>query len=271
MDARFTSHMEEELDDVEAAKMDWLQVVREFWQPFSEALARAADEMESAKNHVAEDAGPCPECGKPLVKRWSKRGPFLGCSGYPECKYTRPLEGEGGPRMEPKRTEHKCEKCGGAMMLRMNKRGEPFLGCENFPKCRFTMPSDDQGNPVRPEPTGEVCEKCGSPMLVKHGRRGPFLGCSAFPKCRSTKPLPKDKAGKSEPGGQAKGEAKTKDAPRSRPKPAQTDRTCPDCGEPMLLRTGRRGPFLGCSGYPKCRHTEDVPADMEVPDQAGGG
>ncbi len=324
MDYAFTSHMEEELDEVEAARLDWLRVVREFWEPFSEALEKARAEMESEKHRPVEEAGPCPECGRPLVKRWSKGGPFLGCSGYPECKYTRPLDGE--PRPQPRPTEHMCEKCGGRMMLRSNRRGEPFLGCENYPKCRFTLPCDAEGNPIRPEPTGEVCEKCGSPMVVKHGRRGPFLSCSAFPKCRNARPLPKemrqkpkeDEGGEkpapaeaSEAGGAGAGtgtENASATAPESAgappasgaedaateptaeapgaggPSPAApsrparrraipTDRTCPECGKPLVIRFGRRGPFLGCSGYPKCRHSEDLPDDLrplaETPDGAG--
>jgi DNA topoisomerase-1 len=270
MDTGFTSHMEDELDDVEEAKSDWLQVVREFWGPFSEALERASDEMESAKNEVAEDAGPCPECGGNLLKRWSKRGPFLGCSNYPECKFTRPLEGEARP--DPQATEHECEKCGGKMLLREGRRG-PFLGCENFPKCRNTLPVDAEGNPVRPEPTGETCDKCGAEMVIRSGRRGRFLACSAFPKCRNTKPLPenlkakagaKSKGSKGAAGGSRKGaKSGTGKSGGGRKKAVETDRECPDCGQTLVIRNGRRGPFLGCSGYPKCRHTEDVPPDLQ--------
>jgi len=268
MDYAFTSHMEEELDEVEEAKVESLQVIREFWEPFSEALKIAGAEMTSAKNHVHEEAGPCPECGKPMLKRWSKRGAFLGCSGYPECKYTQPLDANGEPRPEPKATEHVCEKCGGRMMLRTNKRGEPFLGCENFPKCRSTLPCDAEGNPVKPEPTGEVCEKCGAPMVVRRSRRGPFLGCSAFPKCRNTKPLPGEEGSKAprkraSVAGEGGRDQKVAARTATRPKAEPTDQTCPDCGQPMLIRSGRRGRFLGCSGYPKCRHTENLPDDLK--------
>jgi len=261
MDVKFTSHMEEELDEVEEAKVESLQVVREFWEPFSEALAKAGEEMTSAKNDVHEDAGPCPECGKPLLKRWSKRGPFLGCSGYPECKVTRPLDENGEPRPEPKATEHKCEKCGGRMMLRSNKRGEPFLGCENFPKCRSTLPCDAEGNPQKPEPTGETCEKCGAEMVVRRSRRGPFLGCSAYPKCRNTKPMPGQEGKGGKKTGKSAGGAKASRPPKAKAEP--TDQTCPDCGQAMLIRSGRRGRFLGCSGYPKCRHTENLPDSLK--------
>ena len=281
MDVRFTSHMEDELDGVEEAKVRSLDVIREFWEPFSEALEKAKQDMTSAKQDVPEDAGPCPECGSPLRKRWSQRGPFLGCSKYPACKFTRPLEGEAEPRPQPQVTEHTCPKCGGRMMLRTGRRG-PFLGCENYPKCRSTMPCDADGNPVAAQPTGQVCEKCGSPMVVRQSRRGPFLGCSAYPKCRSTRPLPEE--GGAPTAGKAHGEARAaagegrggpppaaqkgtgQGAPAARgptrPKPQVTDRPCPECGKPLVIRSGRRGPFLGCSGYPTCRHTEDLPPDM---------
>ncbi len=281
MDYAFTSHMEDELDDVEASRTDWLRVVREFWDPFAEALEQARDEMESAKHQVAEDAGPCPECGGNLVKRWSKNGPFLGCENFPDCKYTRPLEADQRP--EPKPTEHACEKCGGKMLLRTNRRGEPFLGCENYPKCRNTLPCDDQGNPVKPIETDQACEKCGSAMVVKRGRRGPFLACSGFPKCRNTRPLtdelreqlglpPKGKGkGKGGSGAKGGGKGKGKAGGRSRPKAVPTDRTCPDCGKNLVIRSGRRGKFLGCSGYPKCRHTENLPDDLKATAEAEGG
>ena len=89
MDVKFTSHMEDELDDVEEAKIAQLAVIREFWGPFSADLKKAGEEMESTKHTPVESAGPCPDCGAPLVQRLSKRGPFLGCSKYPDCKYIR--------------------------------------------------------------------------------------------------------------------------------------------------------------------------------------
>ena len=313
MDPAFTSHMEEELDQVEDATVKWLSVVREFWEPFSAALERAGEEMQATRHEAIEEAGPCPTCAAPLVKRFSKGGPFLGCSKYPECKYTRPVEGEARPqpkptdikcekcgktmllrlsrrgepflgcegypkcrttmpcdaegkpvegaqRAGPTPTEHKCEKCGKMMLLRYNRRGEPFLGCEGYPKCRSTLPCDAQGNPQKPEATGEVCEKCGSPMVVKNSRRGPFMACSGYPKCRNAKPI----GGKKGEGGEA-GAAKRAPA-RKKSVKILTDIDCPDCGAKLTVRQGPRGPFLGCSKYPKCRHAEDVPPDFVMPE-----
>jgi DNA topoisomerase-1 len=265
MDYKFTGRMEDELDDVEENKIKWLQVVREFWEPFSEALKQAGEEMESAKDQQVEDAGPCPKCKAPLVKRWSKSGPFLGCSKYPDCTYTRPLEGDARP--QPRPTEHKCEKCGGTMLLRYNQRGQPFLGCEKYPDCRTTLRCDKEGNPIRPEPTGEVCEKCGAPMVIRRSRRGPFVACSAYPKCRNAKPLGgKKKAAAEAPGPAEAGAERPARPTRRRSAPVMTDRDCPDCGAKLVIRSGRRGPFLGCSAYPKCKHTENLPADLAAPE-----
>jgi len=271
MDYAFTSHMEEELDEVEASRLDWRKVVREFWEPFSESLEKARDAMESTKHQPVEDAGPCPKCHGPLVKRYSKNGPFLGCKNYPDCTYTRPLDADERPAPQP--TEHTCEQCGGQMVLRTNRRGEPFLGCSNYPKCRNTLPCDAEGNPVKPQVADEVCEKCGAPMVVKRGRRGPFLGCSAYPKCRNTKPLPGEGKGKGTGKASGGGKAGAKDGASKpgRSKPVVTDRRCPDCGANLVIRSGRRGPFLGCSAYPKCRHTENLPDNLKEPAQTEGG
>ena len=109
-------------------------------------------------------------------------------------------------------------------------------------------------------------------MVVKTSRRGPFLACSGYPKCRNTKSLGKTgkaKAGASEKSPAASSAAsatgpRATAAPRraAKPKPAATDRNCPDCGAKLVVRTGRRGQFLGCSKYPECRHTEDLPPDL---------
>jgi len=188
-----------------------------------------------------------------------KRGPFLGCSGYPECKTTMNFDAEGKPVLTSKATEHVCEKCGEPMVLREGKRG-PFLACSGYPKCKNTKDVDVHGNPMEPIDTGVNCVKCGSPMAVRRGPRGPFLGCSAYPRCRSHKPLPEDL------------KEKLKDLlPPPPPKKAvpqvEVTETCPECGAPMKLRPGRRGFFLGCSKYPKCKGTRE--ASAELLEQAG--
>ena len=137
------------------------------------------------------------------------------------------------------------------MVIREGRRG-PFLACTGYPKCKNAKDVDAEGNPVQPIDTGVQCEKCGSPMTVKRGPRGPFLGCSAYPRCRSTKPVPE--------------ELKEKLAtllPAKKAVPAvEVKETCPDCGAPMKLRPGRRGYFLGCSKYPRCKGTREAPPEL---------
>ena len=238
LDTKFTSAMEDELDKIEEEHLDWVQVLDSFYEDFSADLERAGDKMVKY-TQMSDEV--CEKCGKPMAIKLTSRGKFLACTGYPECKTTKPLGDDGNERPRPVATDYTCEKCDSPMVIRTGRRGR-FMACSAFPKCRNTMIVGDDGKPVKPEQSDEKCEKCGSEMIVRTGRRGKFLACSAFPKCRSTKPLP--------------------DA--EQPKVQETGIECSDCGKPMLVRFGRRGPFLACSGYPKCTATANVPADLEV-------
>jgi DNA topoisomerase I len=199
----------------------------------------------------------CPTCGKEMVKRAGKAGPFLGCSGYPDCKTTMNFDAEGKPVVTSQPSEYFCEKCKSPMVQRMGKRG-PFLGCSAYPKCKNIVELDADGKPVKPIDTGVVCEKCGSPMAVKRSFRGPFLGCSAYPNCRSTKPLPeelKEKLAKEGGAAPAMKKSVAIDAP--------ADIKCPECDGPMKLRPGRWGKyFFGCNKYPKCKGTLQASPEM---------
>jgi len=189
MDVQFTSQMEERLDDVEEAKTDWRKALREFYVPFAKDLKSAEKNMKRPEPEKTEFK--CEKCDKPMLKRWSPRGPFLGCSGYPECRFTQPLDAEGkpAPRPEPEATDEKCEKCSAPMVIRTGRHGR-FLACSAYPKCKNTQ---GLGGEMPPVPEGmETCENCGKAMAVRRGRRGLFLGCSGYPACRNTKPLPKD-------------------------------------------------------------------------------
>jgi DNA topoisomerase-1 len=308
MDLKFTGFMESELDRIEEHQAERNHVLQEFWEPFSQALKEAELTMAPVKGAETgetcpkcgkglviryskvtgrsflgcsgypeckyikrgegeADEGPketehaCPKCGKPMLQRMGPRGPFLGCSGYPECKTTMNFDAEGKPVLATRETEHVCEKCGKPMVIREGRRG-PFLACTGYPKCKNAKDVDAQGNPVQPIDSGVACEKCGAPMTVKRGPRGPFLGCSAYPKCRSTKPLT------------AELKEKLKDVlPASATKKAvpavEVTETCPECGGPMKLRPGRRGFFLGCAKYPKCKGTREAPPEVLEKVEAG--
>jgi len=187
MDVAFTRKMEEDLDHIEEGAMPHIDVLRGFYEPFERNLAEAQEKMPSEKGAKAEIGEACPECGEPLLMRWSRGGQFIGCSGFPKCRYARSLDGT--VRAKPVETEHVCDLCGKMLLLRTGKRGR-FLACSGFPKCRRTMDADADGNPLKPPPGMETCEKCGSPMVVKRSRRGRFVACSAYPKCRNSKNFP---------------------------------------------------------------------------------
>ncbi|MBI5368281.1 MAG: type I DNA topoisomerase [Planctomycetes bacterium] len=183
MSSEFTSQMEEKLDLIEDGK-PWVSVLKEFYDVFTKDLERAQEEMGSEKGQADESAAPCEKCGKPMAKRWNKRGPFLGCSGYPECKTTRSMN-------PPEVTDQKCEKCGKMFVIRFGRNGR-FMACEGYPECKNTrslLAAKGGEGPLLQ--IDEKCEKCGSAMIVRSGRRGRFLACSAYPECKSTKPLPK--------------------------------------------------------------------------------
>jgi DNA topoisomerase-1 len=241
MDLKFTSHMEEELDQIEERKCKRNDVLDEFYKPFSKAVEKANTEMEAVRG--AETGETCPKCQKPLRRRFTrKRGTsFLGCSGYPECDYTKPL-GDEPARQARVPTEHVCPTCGKTMVQRVGPRG-PFLGCSGYPECRTTMNLDAEGKPVpTARPTSHKCEKCGAAMVIREGRRGPFLACSAYPKCKNAKDV---------------------DADGNPIEPIDLGIKCEKCGAAMKVRRGRGGPFLGCTGYPKCRGTQQIPAELK--------
>jgi DNA topoisomerase-1 len=296
MDVKFTSHMEDELDDIAQAKEDMIKVLDEFYGPFQEALQAAEQKMQRVQIPSSEtchkcgapmlikfgrtgqflgcsrypdcdatrpmNGGPraeavatehvCPKCGKPLLLREGKRGPFLSCSGYPACKESFNVDAQGNPVPSAIETEHVCSKCGKPMVLRQGARGA-FLGCTGYPKCRNTMPVDEQGRPVRPVEVDAKCPKCGGPMGVKPGRRGPFLGCLNYPKCRGTAPLTEELKQKLGDLGEAGASA----AKGPDLKAIAVEETCENCGGPMVVRRGRRGYFLGCAKYPKCKGTKE--------------
>jgi DNA topoisomerase-1 len=245
MDLKFTSHIEEELDDIENGKTAYGQVLDEFWTPFSKDLREADEAMPQQKGIETGEA--CPQCGRPLVKQYSKKTgrEFVGCSGWRDkekpCNYIQPREGEAG-RAAPVETEHTCPACGKPMLLKTGRFGQ-YLACSGAPDCKTTMNLGPDGKPVvSAMATEHKCEKCGKPMVIRQGRRGPFLACTGYPKCKNAKDV----------------DAQGNPVPEFDPGIA-----CEKCGSPMKVRKGPRGPFLGCSAYPKCKGTRPMPEDLK--------
>ncbi len=146
-------------------------------------------------------------------------------------------------------TEFECDKCGSPMVLKWGRNGQ-FLACSAFPNCRNTKnveeTEDGRIKPVDREiATEETCEKCGSSMVIKHGRYGKFLACSGFPKCRNTRPMD----GK----GRKKGGKPAPDVPDDAQPEDEELPPCPKCGAETVRRRGRWGTFIACSRYPQCK------------------
>jgi DNA topoisomerase-1 len=196
---KFTSGIEEKLDEIADNKEVWQNVIKGFYSPFSAELKEAEKNLQRQKVQPQESGYTCPNCGKPLVIRDSRNGQFLGCSGYPECKTTMPLGKDGAPAPEPEETDMKCDKCGSPLIKKTGFKGKSYLACKRYPECKTTYNIDKSGNKVikpEPEKTDIKCEKCGSVMLKRIGKRGPFLTCSAFPKCRNLQWIKQEKPAK---------------------------------------------------------------------------
>jgi DNA topoisomerase-1 len=227
IDESYTARLEEELDEIEEGKLDWLVSMKEFSKKFNKDLIRAQKEMTQVKGEGLATDEKCENCGSPMVIKFGRFGEFLACSNYPECKTTKEIAK--GEAAEAGDETIICEKCGKPMQLKRSRFGQ-FFACTGYPDCKNTKdPRLLKANiPTEPQPP---CENCGKEMVLKSGRYGPFFSCSGYPDCRNIRKIG---GGKSTP-----------------PKP--TGVQCPNCKEGELVeRRSRRGVFYSCSRYPKC-------------------
>ncbi|GHT69721.1 DNA topoisomerase 1 [Endomicrobiia bacterium] len=202
INVEFTAGIEEKLDKIAEDKVVWQNVLKDFYEPFEKDLKEAEKNLQRQKIHAQETSEICPNCGKHMLIRDSRRGQFLGCSGYPECKTTMPLGKDGKVVADQQETDMKCDKCQSPLIKKTGFRGKQYLSCKNYPECKTVYNIDKDGNKViklEPEHTDIKCEKCGSEMLKRIGKRGPFLTCSAFPKCRNLQWIKTPKAKKETP------------------------------------------------------------------------
>ncbi|MFL5426214.1 MAG: type I DNA topoisomerase [Myxococcales bacterium] len=223
MDVRFTARLEEELDEVEEGKMDWVKVLEEFYGPFKKTLAAAEEQMRDVKREEKPTDLVCEKCGSPMVIKWGRMGRFLACSGYPECKNTKDfIEKDGKIQIvEDLPTEEVCPTCAKPMV---NKRGRfgRFLACSDYPTCKTTRPITLKGVP---------CPDCGGGLAERKTRFGKsFYGCVNYPNCKF--------------------------AAWDRPIPGP----CPQCGKPYLLAkySKREGPYIACPDK-ECGYRREAP------------
>ena len=138
-------------------------------------------------------------------------------------------------KAEAEPSDYTCEKCGLPMVYRFSKNGR-YLACTGYPDCKSTHPVDEKGRKISVVLVDVACPNCAKPLVLRSGRYGPFLSCSGYPDCKGIVKLDKS------------GCVKPPSAP-----PLQVELPCPKCQAPLNLRRSKRGPWLSCSKYPRCR------------------
>ncbi|MGQ9455099.1 MAG: type I DNA topoisomerase [Armatimonadota bacterium] len=168
MDVEFTAGVESKLDKVEEGSLDWVALLREFYEPFERDVQAALENMEKITIPPRETDQICPNCGRKMVVRESRFGEFLGCSGYPECKTRMPLH---------KALGVKCPVCGeGDIVERRSRANHIFYGCSRFPDCKFVT----WYKPV----SGQHCPKCGWLLGERRSKRNWVVGYHCInPEC----------------------------------------------------------------------------------------
>jgi len=159
VDLGFTAIMEGDLDEVASGVRKWVDVIREFYGPFSVTLKKAQAEMPTTKAELENVGRACPDCGHDLVIRWGRYGKFISCNNFPACRYTEAWLEKIGVR---------CPKDQGDIVQRKTRKGRTFFGCANYPTCDFTSWK-------RPIPV--PCPKCKGLLVVANKREAQCIEC----------------------------------------------------------------------------------------------
>jgi len=154
VDVEFTANMENKLDEIEEGEKEWVQVIREFYQPFEKTLHSAEEKVGKIKVQDEVSDVICELCGRNMVYKQGRYGKFLACPGFPDCRNTKAIV---------ENTGISCPKCSGEIIVRKTKKGRKFFGCSRYPECSFV--SWD-------EPIAERCPECGSFMVKKFTKKG---------------------------------------------------------------------------------------------------
>jgi DNA topoisomerase-1 len=225
VDYDFTANLEDELDDVARGDKEWVPLMRAFWQPFHDLIEDKDKNVQRSDVTQEKIDENCPTCGKQLSIRLGRRGRFIGCSGFPDCDYTRNLDESKEEAAAPEIIEDRvCPKCSSSLVIRNGRYGK-FIGCSSYPDCNHIEPIE------KPAATGVTCPQCKQgEMLQRRSRSGKtFFSCSRFPDC--------DYAVWNEP----------------------VNEKCPDCEWPILTvkTTKRRGTEKVCPQR-ECGYSEAV-------------
>jgi DNA topoisomerase-1 len=230
MDVEFTANMERSLDEIERGKHNYPSLLSGFYDHFAKTLESAKDNMLDMKRDGWPIDEKCPLCQRPLHIRWSRNGPFVACSAYPECQFSSDYErDERGAihLVKDQDTGEVCDKCGRPMLLKKGRFGV-FLACSGYPECKNTRARGSGLRCPAEGCDGELVER-----VARGGRR--FFGCNRYPECKiafSGQPVRKK---------------------------------CPGCGAVFLVQKENRrsGTKLVCAN-PECRYEENVEANSET-------
>ncbi len=171
VDYNFTAKMENELDEIAEGKQEMVPILSGFWKPFKANLDKKQIEIAGKITDKPTDQV-CDKCGKPMIEKMGRFGRFLACSGYPECKNTKPVPGS----VEDQKTDEVCPTCGAPMMVKRGRFG-PFLSCSKYPECKTIKKIEKK--------TGAACPKCEKGELVERRTKTKrtFYSCNRYPEC----------------------------------------------------------------------------------------
>lgn len=277
LDVEYTRSLEEDLDRIEQGKADYKGTLTTFYKKFKKDLAKAGKEMQNLKEGIKTEEI-CDRCGKGMVIKVGKFGPFVACSGYPDCTNTRELE-KSEPGADTDETQDEtCENCGKPMVVKRGRFGQ-FLACTGYPECKTTRKIISSGGSMKAAKPDQIleekCPKCDSFLVIKQGRFGEFTACTNYPNCKYVKMkttgvvCPKDGGDiverKSRRGKAFYGCANYPDCDFTLWKRPIAE-VCPECGAPFLLEkiTKKAGRQLICS-KDDCSYVRDAPLEEPIP------
>ena len=179
VDYNFTANLEDELDAISRGDKAWVPLLEEFWSPFKERVDDTAENVQRSDVTQEMIDEKCPKCGKQLSIRLGKRGRFVGCTGYPDCDYTRNVDAEGGTAEPEIVKDRKCPECKSDLVIKEGRYGK-FIGCSNYPNCHHMEPLE------KPKDTGVQCPQCKKGTIFERkSRRGKiFFSCERYPDCK---------------------------------------------------------------------------------------
>jgi DNA topoisomerase-1 len=170
VDFGFTAQMEEGLDLIAQGKKEWAPFLSDFYGPFETSLEKAKSQMVKEPDEATDEV--CNKCSKPMVIKNGRFGKFMACTGYPECKHTKPInKGENAEEQ----TGEACPTCGKPMVIKSGRFGK-FIACSDYPTCKTTKQILKK--------IGVACPKCGRDIVQRRSKKKrTFYGCSGYPDC----------------------------------------------------------------------------------------